>query len=306
MADRKISLDEDWHVNSTFSGASATPTQCVDAAEARGLRSVCIVGHVRGTTGWVGEFVEACSFAARDAAVRVHCGIEGTLLDSEGRLDVPASAVFADHVFAAADQLPTPRGPMHPDVARERIEAGELLPAKAVEWLVRAAANAVLRHDRVILARPFSILSRLGLDEGALHRPFVRWLATVMAKRQAGVEISERWRCPEPWVVECFLAAGVTVHACSDSHTVENLGSYEWCRRVAHEVAPPVTATEQSRTPHEQTPLELMTNFRPTQNQPSHHDRGINGQRVGGNVRGAGPVSGRAPRTQTSRLANAR
>lgn len=41
-----------------------------------------------------------------------------------------------------------------------------------------------------------------------------------------------------------------------------------------------------------------MSDFRPNQNQPNHHDRGIHGQRVGGNVRGAGPVTGRAPRTQ--------
>ena len=241
MTAQQISLDEDWHVHSTFSDGSATVTQNVCAAEARGLRSLCLVDHVRGTTDWVGEFVETCRVAARGTAVQVHCGVEAELLDTEGKLDMPAVAVHADYAFAVHRQLPTPRGPMHPDVAREKIEAGELLPAKAVEWLVCAAAHAVQRHDRVILAQPFGILPRLGLDEGALHRPFVRWLAAVMARRQAGVEISERWRCPAPWVLECFLAAGVAVHASTDSHAPETLGRYEWCRRVALEVAPTVT-----------------------------------------------------------------
>lgn len=242
MASQQIFLDEDWHVRSTFSDGSATVRQNVIAAEARGLRTICLVDQVRGVTDWLAEFVKTCDAAARESTVRVHSGVEATLLDTEGRLDMPASAVLADFVFAADHQLPTPRGPMHPDVAREKIEAGELLPAKAVEWLVRAAAHAVLRYDRIVLARPFSILPRLGLDEGALHRPFVRWLATVMAKRQAAVEISERWRCPQPWVVECFLAAGVTVHACSDSRAVETVGRYGWCRDVADEVARAVRA----------------------------------------------------------------
>jgi putative hydrolase len=242
MADRQIFLDEDWHVHSTFSDGSATVTQNVCAAEALGLRSICLVDKVRGTTDWMSEFVESCRAAARGSTVQVHCGVEAKLLDTEGKLDMPASAARADYVFVDDRHLPTPRGPMHPDAARERIDAGELLPAKAVEWLVRGVANAVQRHDRVILAHPFGILPRLGLDEGALHRPFVRWLATVMAKHQAGAEISERWRSPAPWVIECFLAAGVAIHASTDSRSLETLGRYAWCRRVTQEVTPTVTA----------------------------------------------------------------
>lgn len=127
----------------------------VRAAEARGLRSLCVVDHARGPTDWVGELVEACRVAAGETAVQVHCGVEAELLDTEGKLDMPVAAVHADYAFAVHRQLPTPRGPMHPDVAREKIEAGELLPAKAVEWLVCSAAHTAQRHDRVILAHPF-------------------------------------------------------------------------------------------------------------------------------------------------------
>lgn len=240
--DHRIRLDEDWHVASIFSGAPATVEQSVRVAEARRLTSLCVVDRVRHTSGWVRDLIAACRLADYETPVAVSCGVEAELLDTNGTLDLPLSAEHADYVFAAADRLPTPRGPLRPEQAREKIEAGELLPARAVEWLVRASANAALRHENLVLARPFSILPSLGFSEEDLHPAFVRWLGTVMAKRGAGAEINERWRCAGARVAAIFLACGVTVRPGTECRSQQELGRYEWCRRVLSEGHSLVTA----------------------------------------------------------------
>lgn len=230
--DHQIRLDEDWHATSIFSGAPATVEQNVRVAEARRLTSLCVVDRVRHTSGWVRDLIAACRMADYATPVAVSCGVEAELLDTNGTLDLPLSAEHVDYVYAAADRLPTPMGPMLPERAREKIEAGELLPAKAVEWLVRASANAALRHRNLVLARPFSLLTSLGLSESDLHPAFVRGLGTVMAKRGACAEINERWHCAGPRVTNILLACGVTVRAGTDCRSQEELGRYEWCRQI--------------------------------------------------------------------------
>lgn len=237
---KAIRFDEDWHVHSTFSDGAATIEQNIHAAEARDLRRLCLVDHVRRSTTWVAEFAAACREARRETPVAVSCGVEAKLLNTQGELDLPPGAEeLADLVLAADHQLPTPRGPVHPDVGRELIESGELPASTAVQWIVCASANAVLRYDRVVLAHPFSILPKLGLDDGDVSVAMVVWLATVMSSRGAATEVSERWRCPAPWMVPAFLDAGVDVHASTDSHALETLGEYEWCREAAAGIDPP-------------------------------------------------------------------
>lgn len=231
--DGPIRLDEDWHVSSTFSGGTATVEEVVHAAATRRLSTVCIVDAARRSSGWVGEFVESCRWADRRTRVEVKAGVEVEVLDTNGSLDRPRSAELADYVYVTARRLPTPTGPVRPEEAREQIASGELLPARAIEWLVRAAANATRREDAVVLAHPFGILPELGIDARNVHPAYVRWLAGVLLDRDAGVEVSERWRCPSVGVLGCLLTAGVTVRACTGSDSAETVGRYAWCREIA-------------------------------------------------------------------------
>jgi putative hydrolase len=235
--DKLIRLNEDWHVRTDFTDGSATARQCVVVAQERELSTICLVGHVRRSTGWVREFVEANRAAGSATSVEVNCALEADVLDTNGMLDAPSSLSRADFVFLSLSQLPTPRGPMDPEEARQMIAAGRLLPAQAVEWVVRAYSSATQRYDNVVLSRPFSLLDKLGLDERHLHPPFVRWLASELADSDGRVVIDESLRCPDLWVTGSFLAAGVPVHVSTRSCSVQTIGRYEWCREVADGIA---------------------------------------------------------------------
>lgn len=231
--DDLIGFDGDWHVSSTFSDGAAAVAENVEAAEARGLRSLCVVDRARRLTAWVPGLVDACRAADREAGIEVRSGIEVEVLDTNGTLDAPRSAERADYIFVAADRLPTPSGPVAPEVARERIENGELVAARAVEWLVRAYANAMQHDGAVVLAHPFSILPHLGIDPSGIHLPFVRWLAGVMLKNEACSEVNELWRTPSARVVECLLTAGVRILPASGARLPRAVGRFEWCHELA-------------------------------------------------------------------------
>ncbi|HWA55014.1 MAG TPA: hypothetical protein VG816_12675 [Solirubrobacterales bacterium] len=185
----------------------------MEQSEARRLTTICLTERVRHSSDWVREFVRACQAAAYDSSVEVQCALEAELLDASGALDAPPSVALADFLYVTASALPTPRGKLAPEQARREIETGRLLPTKAVEWLVRASVGAVQRHDNAVLLQPFALLASLGLDRRHLHPPMVRWLASEMAARQARCVVDEQVGCPEAWVVDCLLAAGVTVSA---------------------------------------------------------------------------------------------
>lgn len=244
--DTLIRLDEDWHISSTFSDGTATVQENVDAAERCGLKRICLVERVRRTSGWVGEFVATCRAAARSALVEVSSGVEVEILDTRGGLDLPRSAEQADSLYVAARRLPTPTGPMELHEARRQIASGQLLPARAIEWLVRASANATKDRGGVVLAHPFSILPELGIDIRSVHPAYVRWLAGALDEQAAHVEVSERWRSPSPEVVGCFLTAGVNVRAATGSCSPNTVGRYSWCREVV--------AGNANRTPRERQP----------------------------------------------------
>jgi hypothetical protein len=239
----QIRLDEDWYVNAEFDRGARAIHRIVKLAEARGLTTICLTERVRRSSDWLRDFTETARLAGRGSAVDVNCAVEAEILDADGRLDAPPSASLADFVFLSCSALPTPYGPLAPVRARELIATGKLLPAKAIEWLARAAVEAVRRYDDVVLLRPFNLLQPLGLDRRHLHPPIVRWLAGEMARREARCVVDERLQCPDSWVVDCFLTAGVTVSATAGGD-LEDIGDYEWCRTLGRSTfqSEPVTA----------------------------------------------------------------
>jgi putative hydrolase len=227
-----ICFKEDWHVSSTFSDGSGGVEENVHAAEALCLRSLCVVDTARRFSDWAGELSEACAKADRRAAVRVRSGIEVEVLDVAGRVDLPRQASRVDRLFVAAGRLPTPSGPLDVETARRQIESGRVPAARAMEWLVRAYAGASRRHEGVVLAHPFSILPRLGIDPEKIHPAFVRWLAGELRKGGASVEVNEARRSPSRTALDCFLTAGIPVLAGTGAESPELLGAYTWAPRL--------------------------------------------------------------------------
>lgn len=247
--DRGIRLDEDWHVASTFSTGIDTVEENVFAAQVAGMRRLCVVDRARRSSDWVRDLVQACREAGGGSRLEVSCGIEVEVLDTRGTVELPRAADRVDHLYVATRSLPTPQGPLPPEQAREQIARGALLPARAVEWLVRAWAAAAGRADSVVLAAPFALLAEIGVDIDHLHPAYVHWLVRAIASQGVAVELDESRRCPAVRIVEFLLRAGIAVRPASGSTSAESVGRYLWCRQIAAELAGVAPWPEDPRHP---------------------------------------------------------
>ena len=226
-----MNLDEDFHVHSTFSDGASTLADNVQAARERGLRTLCLVDHVRRDTTWVPEFTAAVAEHRHQPGLRVLAGVEAKILDTSGRLDIPPALGGIDLVLIADHQFPSDTGPVHPAEVSVALEYGGLQPAEAVERLCEATANAVLGCGfRPLVAHLFSLLPKIGLDEAMVPEPLLADLAKRVAQAGAMVEVNEKWSCPSPRTVAAMLDAGVQLVAGSDSHHCRDVGVYRSVR----------------------------------------------------------------------------
>ncbi len=220
---------EDRHVHSTFSDGRSTIAENIEAAEKVGLERLCLVDHVRVDTTWVPEFVDVVQTAPRPDGLRITYGVEVKILDSSGRLDLPAHLPELDRVLIADHQFPGDEGPLHPDEVRRRLAEGEMTPTEVIDTLVMGTARAMLKVDNPQVAHLFSLLPKMGLDERQVDEDHLRLLAATAIATGSLVEVNEKWGCPSPRVLAAFIACRVPVVASTDSHHASDVGVY---RRV--------------------------------------------------------------------------
>lgn len=221
-------------MHSTFSDGAGTIQDNVAAAEQRGLRLICLTDHVRHDTAWVPEFVDAARRVDADcAAVTVRCGLEAKILDTEGTLDLPPDHARADLLLAADHQVPSPDGPRPPQEIGAALAAGELERSTVIDWIETATIATTAAYPGVLIAHLFSVLPKIGLTEDDVSDERIARLARAAARHGAIVEVSERWRCPTLRTMRMMRAAGVHVVASTDSHRPQDIGRYDYCRKVA-------------------------------------------------------------------------
>jgi len=247
----RFRFDQDYHVHTTFSDdAVSSPADNVAAAVTAGLTTLCLVDHVRIGTTWVPEQVATVEALAADAPLTVLSGVEAKLLDAAGNLDLPADADLVDHVLIADHQFPSVDGPLAPSVVAGLLASGALRPGDAVAQLVEAMVGAMHRVERPVLAHPFSLLPKIGLDESVVNDTLLYHLAAGARSSGALVEVNEKWGCPGPRLVAALDRRGVQLVAGSDSHHCDSVGRY---RQVADTVDASVLDTagprELARTP---------------------------------------------------------
>jgi putative hydrolase len=227
----RVALDEDFHVHSTFSDGASTLAENVAAARERGLRTLCLVDHVRQDTAWVPEFTAAVAPYRGQPGLRVLAGVEAKILDTAGHLDLPAGLdAGVDLVLVADHQVPSDAGPVLPATVLKTMESGTTTAAQVIEELCRATANAISPARcprRPLLAHLFSVLPKIGLSEAAVPGPVLAELAWRIARSGALVEVNEKWSCPSSRTVAALAAAGVPLVAGSDSHHCRNIGRYD-------------------------------------------------------------------------------
>jgi len=235
-----MNLDEDFHVHSTFSDGASTLADNVQAARERGLRTLCLVDHVRRDTTWVPEFTAAVDKYRGQPGLRVLAGVEAKILDGSGRLDIPAALAGIDLVLIADHQFPADTGPVHPAELRAALAYGSLQPAEVIERLCEATANAALGCEfQPLLAHLFSLLPKIGLDEAMVPDSLLADLAKRVAHAGAMAEVNEKWSCPSARTVAALVGAGVPLVAGSDSHHCRDIGVYHSVQQTASTGARP-------------------------------------------------------------------
>ena len=138
----------DYHVHSAFSDdAVSTVAENVAAARRRGLRTLCVADHVRHGTAWVPEFLAAVNALRPRPGLEVLAGLEATILDRAGTLDLPDGIDGADIVLIADHQFPGEHGPVPPEEMRDAIARGDAterdvmaIGVRAMVWLRIASA----------------------------------------------------------------------------------------------------------------------------------------------------------------------
>jgi putative hydrolase len=271
-----VALDEDYHVHSVFSDGVSTVDENVVVARDRGLRTLCLVDHVRADTGWVPDFVRAVWPLRALAGIGVLAGVETKILDRAGRLDLPENIDGIDLVLIADHQFPGDAGPVDPGDMREALQSGQARAPDVISCLVEATVNALQRFapaspdmppaapavppaapavrpaappvppalapvpsagPRPLIAHLFSVLPKLGLDESQIPDELLGLLADQASQAGALVEVNEKWACPAARSLLAFHQAGVPLVASTDSHESLAIGSYTVVRRILAEAA---------------------------------------------------------------------
>lgn len=244
----------DHHVHSTFSDdAVSTLAENVAAARAVGLSTIRLVEHVCAASTWMPDYLVAMAVLRSDqellpldeddpgggqqtvhpgGPLRVGTGVETTIMDATGRLDLPPDLprgrdgfgriLISDHRF------PGPDGPWSPQQVLAARAAGRP-SADLIDTLVTAMIRATGRVERGQLAHPFSLLPKIGLGEADVLDEHLRALAAACTANGTVVEVNERWVCPGPRLLHALTDAGVVVVGATDSHRADGVGRY---RRV--------------------------------------------------------------------------
>ncbi|KAA6210547.1 PHP domain-containing protein [Streptomyces filamentosus] len=224
-------LRTDLHAHTDFSDGRDPLGVVVKAAEAAGLTTLVLTDHVRADTTYLPGYVAAVRAAQSSTPVRLVCGVEAKILDTEGRIDLPGDLTGIEHVALADHRFPLPDGPAHPDAVRALLDEGRLAPDEALRLLVLATARAVERVPEgrtAHVAHLFSVLPKTGLDESGVDAELLEPLVRACRAHGTAVELNEKWRCPSVRTARLLHRAGVRLAAGSDAHRAEAVGRFPW------------------------------------------------------------------------------
>ena len=222
-----LDLATDWHTHTDTTDGAASPHEMVDAAAAAGLHRLHVTDHVRAGSTWLPEYVAQIARVRSVAPLDVVCGVEATILDVKGAVDLPADLRGVEQVVISDHQFPTRSGPVAPSQLRRRIESGEVRASDALADLVLATSRAVFVHEHVVVGHLFSVLPGAGIDPALVTTEMLEMLATACRAAGAVVEVNERWRTPELDVVRTLCGFGVDLVPSSDAHDTSALGAWD-------------------------------------------------------------------------------
>jgi putative hydrolase len=231
-----IDQQADLHTHSDLTDGTDSPEQMANAAGRLGLRAWGLSEHVRANSTWVPDYVKRIRSLHRDD-LDVRCGLEAKILTRDGKLDLPKEITGVDYVLVADHRYPGKSKPLTPSEVGRRLDRGKLAPTDVVDELVRAMAITVLRAPMpVIVAHPFSLLSKIGVDASHVTDEHLRTLAGACHVAGAAMEVNEKWRCPSPQMLVQLHQLGVELVAGSNAHCAADIGQWPYLESAVAEL----------------------------------------------------------------------
>ena len=231
----EVDLRSDGHVHTGFAAGRDSVGLVVSAADGAGLSSVTFADQVGPDTTWLPAYADTIRRARRRTELTLRIAAEVEVVQRDGWLAWPADLGPLEAVSVAVSRLPLADGPVAPRDVRAMLATGELTPEQVAETVVTATIKGMDRAARyapVQLARPLSLLTRVGLDDSVVTPEVLDALATACRLTGTAVEISEAWRGPSPRVVAMLREAGVVLIAASDARYAAEVGHWQYLRRV--------------------------------------------------------------------------
>jgi histidinol phosphatase-like PHP family hydrolase len=230
-----LDLTVDGHVHTGFSAGRDSVGVVASAADRAGLRGLTFADQVGPDTTWLAAYADAVRRARGRTELTLRVGAEVEVVRQDGWLAWPADISQLEVVSVAVSRLPLNAGPAGPREVRAALAAKQLRPEQVAEIVVEATVKGIERASRYAptqLARPFSLLDQVGIDDSALTGDVFAALAAACRASGTAVEVSEAWRSPSAATVGRLREAGVALVAASDARYAAEVGRWQYLRRV--------------------------------------------------------------------------
>jgi hypothetical protein len=230
-----LDLTVDAHVHTGFAAGRDSVGVVVSAADQAGLTSVTFADQAGPETTWLAAYADAVRRARPRTAMTLRVAAEVEVVRPDGWLALPADLGHLEARSVAVSRLPLGADPIGVREVRALLAAGEITAERVAETLVSATVLGLERASRYAptqLARPLGLLAQVGLDDAVITPDLLNELAGACRRTGATVEISEAWRSPSARLLAMLRAAQVTLVPASDARYANEVGRWQYLRRV--------------------------------------------------------------------------
>jgi len=230
-----LDLTWDAHVHTGFAAGRDSVGVVASAADRAGLRALTFADQIGPETTWLPAYADAVRRARLRTELTLNIGAEVEVVRPDGWLAWPADLGQLEAISVAVSRLPSADGLIGAREVRELLATGALTGEQLAETVVEAVIKGVDRASRYVptrLARPLSLLARVGVNDEAIAADVFQALVTALRTTGTAVEVSEAWRSPSPAMVQRLREAGVALLAASDARYADNVGQWQYLLRI--------------------------------------------------------------------------
>ncbi|HZD05486.1 MAG TPA: hypothetical protein VE173_11220 [Longimicrobiales bacterium] len=204
-------------------------------AREAGLAALTFVVPDRAPEPWL-PAVLAAARRHRSGPLRILVGVEARVTSGKGHLSLPGCPPGIDRLYATLDRLPNAVSSHTALELREAFEDGRTSAHEIVARTLEVLRATVRRNPRVVLSRPFALLSAAGIPEDRVDESALEDLAWDVVAAGASIQVDEWERTPRAGAVSVFAAAGVELLCGTGTRDTEGVGVYDYVCRLMQRV----------------------------------------------------------------------